>query len=84
MWQAQQPDKPPPPSCLCLQVPTCSGDFKQALVALLDDVKAGRLQRPKQQQQQQQQGVKGADAASLPAADAEEAALAGMGALACR
>lgn len=44
-------------------VPTCSGDFKQALVSLLDDVKAGRLvQQP--QQSRQPLSVNGTQAAA--------------------
>lgn len=54
----------PTPSRLPVaQVPTCSGDFKQALVSLLDDVKAGRLvQQP--QQSRQPLSVNGTQAAA--------------------
>lgn len=47
----------PPSATVPLQVPTCSGDFKQRMVALLDDVKAGRLHHPAPlRQQPKQQG----------------------------
>lgn len=58
-----------------LQVPTCSGEFKQALVSLLDDVKAGRLAR-QQQQAQQQLGVHGSPVAASDEAAEAVAALA--------
>lgn len=56
-------------------VPTCSGEFKQALVSLLDDVKAGRLAR-QQQQAQQQLGVHGSPVAASDEAAEAVAALA--------
>lgn len=36
----------------CPQVPTCSGEFKQRMVQLLDDVREGRLHHPAPQRQQ--------------------------------
>ncbi len=43
----------PPIAAARLQVPTCSGEFKQRMVQLLDDVKEGRLHQPAPQRQQQ-------------------------------
>ncbi|PRW45017.1 Glucose-induced degradation 4 [Chlorella sorokiniana] len=52
-------------------VPTCSGEFKQRMVQLLDDVKEGRLHHPAPQRQQQQRHAPAAVAAGVPSLSPE-------------